>query len=104
MLLDKGQEQVVAVYGVLLAGAAYLPLDPAMPEVRLRAVLADAGVDTVLVRGGGPHGGLPEGVRAVAVDGELPDVPVPVVEELPQGPGDLLYVLFTSGSTGTPKG
>ncbi|MYY07955.1 amino acid adenylation domain-containing protein [Streptomyces sp. SID4919] len=104
VLLDKGQEQVVAVFGALLSGAAYLPLDPAMPGARLRAVLADAGVDTVLVRGGGPHGGLPEGVRAVAVDGELPDVPVPAVEELPQGPGDLLYVLFTSGSTGTPKG
>ncbi|MFD0663417.1 non-ribosomal peptide synthetase [Thermocatellispora tengchongensis] len=104
ILIDKGWQQAVAVYGALLGGAAYLPLDPAQPAARIRELLERTGVRTVLTRTGVPLPPLPEGVAAIAVDGELPEAAPPGPDGLPQRPGDLLYVLFTSGSTGTPKG
>ncbi|MFG3104467.1 amino acid adenylation domain-containing protein [Streptomyces sp. NPDC048182] len=106
VLLEKGPQQAVAVYGALLAGAAYLPLDPAQPAARVRDLLARAGVTTVLTRAGaGLPPLLPEGTEAIAVDGDdLPDAEPPAPDRLLQHPEDLLYVLYTSGSTGTPKG
>jgi len=104
VLLEKGWQQAVAVYGALLGGAAYLPLDPAQPEARIRELLDRTGVHTVLARSGAALPPLPDGVRRIDVDGDLPDAEPPTVDQLPQHPDDLLYVLFTSGSTGTPKG
>ncbi|GGS13251.1 non-ribosomal peptide synthetase [Actinokineospora fastidiosa] len=73
---------VVAVLGVLLSGGAYVPIDPALPEGRVAAVLADSGAVAVVSE-----------VRASAAD------LVPAVDA-----GSLAYVLYTSGSTGVPKG
>ncbi len=66
LCLDRGAEMVAAMVGVWLAGAAYLPVDPAWPAARLGFVLADSGA--ALVAGTG---------RAV---GELPAGRVPVFE------------------------
>ncbi|WP_304452143.1 amino acid adenylation domain-containing protein [Nocardiopsis sp. YSL2] len=89
VLLDKGWEQVVAAYGVLLAGCPYLPLDAAAPAARVHALLDQAGTDTVL------------DADTLAKALTLADREPPPVTA---GPGDLAYVLFTSGSTGRPKG
>jgi amino acid adenylation domain-containing protein len=85
VLLDKGWQQVVAVHGVLAAGAAYVPIDPRWPreriELLLRSVQASAVLDAVEVNC--------HQRTDVACDAQ---------------PGDLAYVIFTSGSTGQPKG
>ncbi|MEU7898411.1 amino acid adenylation domain-containing protein [Nonomuraea sp. NPDC049152] len=73
----------VVLLGVLAAGCAYLPLDPADPEERRQGMLTDAGATIVLT-------GLPTDHR----DTTLPDV----------HQDQLAYVIFTSGSTGRPKG
>ncbi|MEU3604600.1 amino acid adenylation domain-containing protein [Streptomyces sp. NPDC035033] len=104
--MEKGWEQVVAVLGVLKAGAAYVPLDTAVPGRRLRAIAESAGIRLVLTRTRDADGlDLPDGTRALRVDtgpdGGGADAPPP---PCPAGPGDLAYVIFTSGSTGTPKG
>ncbi|GLW10446.1 hypothetical protein Misp01_55740 [Microtetraspora sp. NBRC 13810] len=88
VLLERRPELVVALLGVLKAGAAYLPLDPVYPAGRTEAVLADAGARIVLTE--------PEIAQAAAEPGHRPDVAVP--------PGHLAYVIYTSGSTGRPKG
>jgi amino acid adenylation domain-containing protein len=98
--LDRDVPLVVALLGVMRAGCAYLPLDPAYPGSRLRFMVQDAGARLVV---GGDL--VPPEVTQIA---ELVEVPacggggggvLPPVE-----PGDLAYVIYTSGSTGTPKG
>ncbi|MEU1723314.1 amino acid adenylation domain-containing protein [Nonomuraea sp. NPDC005692] len=88
VLLERRPELVVAMLGVLKAGAAYLPLDPVYPERRNQAVVADAGARIVLTG--------TELAAAAEASGERPGVAV--------RPEHLAYVIYTSGSTGRPKG
>ncbi|MGW6600382.1 amino acid adenylation domain-containing protein [Streptomyces sp. NPDC055036] len=101
VVMDKGAEQVVAVLGTLLAGAAYLPVDTTQPALRRNRVLADAGVRRVLTQSWlADREEWPEGVRVIAVDRLEPAAHRPV-----EVTGDsLAYVIYTSGSTGAPKG
>ncbi|MGW7533315.1 amino acid adenylation domain-containing protein [Amycolatopsis sp. NPDC054798] len=102
LLLERCADLPVGVIGVLKAGAAYVPLDPAYPAERLRYLVADAGLATVV---GNPYQatgcGL-DGVRVVApaADGDSAGA---VSADTPDG-ADPAYVIYTSGSTGRPKG
>ncbi|WP_431041737.1 non-ribosomal peptide synthase/polyketide synthase [Streptomyces sp. P1-3] len=90
--LERGIDLVVALLGVLKAGAAYLPVDPDLPAERVEFMLADAGASVVVSA---------EMFQAVAGIASGP------LSELERGVlrGDhAAYVLFTSGSTGRPKG
>ncbi|MFE9960013.1 amino acid adenylation domain-containing protein [Micromonospora sp. NPDC005299] len=89
---------VVTVLGVLLAGAAYVPLEPGGPRERLREIARDAGVRVVVGDAAAAEFGDEPGVKAVGLPGPAPLAPCPA------RPGDPAYVLFTSGSTGRPKG
>ncbi|MDG4801283.1 amino acid adenylation domain-containing protein [Micromonospora sp. WMMD980] len=89
---------VVTVVGVLLAGAAYVPLEPGGPRARLREIARDAGVRVVVGDAAAAEFGDEPGVEAIGLPGPAPLAPCPA------RPGDPAYVLFTSGSTGRPKG
>jgi pyochelin synthetase len=104
--VEKSAAQVVAVFGALLAGAAYLPLDDGQPAVRQNRILADAGVRWVLVSARTASGPWPPDVTPIRVDGvATPDCDVPGSAAPPAvAPDDLAYVIYTSGSTGVPKG
>ncbi len=96
--LPKGPVQLAAIYGVLAAGAAYVPIGVDQPVGRRTRMFAAAGVRVVLAD---TASGWPGDVRVVdpAQPGGRPlDAPVPV------RPQDPAYVIFTSGSTGQPKG
>ncbi|WP_229401789.1 non-ribosomal peptide synthetase [Micromonospora okii] len=98
--LRRSPELAVAVLGVLRAGGACLPLDPAYPRERIAHMAADAGIPVALV--GRELAGLLPGTVDTLHPEDLPAAP-PV--ELPAvGPADLAYLIFTSGSTGRPKG
>ncbi|GAA2336138.1 non-ribosomal peptide synthetase [Dactylosporangium salmoneum] len=84
--LPRSLDLVVALHAVHRAGAAYLPLDPALPRERTDMLVADAGAVTVLT---------PENVH------ERPSRPLAPVRV---APGAAAYVIYTSGSTGRPKG
>ena len=99
------------VLGILRAGAAYVPLDPAYPVGRVAHMLEDAGpaalLTTVEQQEAGPGGRRrldpadPAGRHRDRCLAPSRSVPV----HLPRvGPDDLAYVIFTSGSTGRPKG
>jgi amino acid adenylation domain-containing protein len=102
--LPRGVEFVVAILGILKAGAAYLPLDPTTPPARLRHMVTAAGVTSVIGSGPAVERLALEGVRILSPAGlELAEVPAgnPDVRVLPE---HLAYVIYTSGSTGRPKG
>jgi amino acid adenylation domain-containing protein len=94
--------RIVAVLGVLYAGAAYLPLSSTWPDERIAQIIADAGVTTV-VRAGTAKSDLDLGTAIRVLDAEAArEAPAAA---LPPGDGErLAYVIYTSGSTGRPKG
>ncbi|GAB3154078.1 hypothetical protein GCM10027290_47920 [Micromonospora sonneratiae] len=109
LCLDRGVGLVVGVLGTWRAGAGYLPLDPALPEERLRYMLADSGTRVLVTQRSVRDrlGGLLDAVPVVVClddDGaELAAAPVepPAVSIHPES---LAYLIYTSGSTGRPKG
>ncbi|WP_095988189.1 non-ribosomal peptide synthase/polyketide synthase [Cystobacter fuscus] len=104
---QRSLELVVGLLGILGAGGAYLPLDPAYPRERLGYVLEDSGARVVVTQGR-VAGTLPAmNVRTVLLESVLESVPVGAEPRPPHpavGPETLAYALYTSGSTGRPKG
>ncbi|MEU4253199.1 amino acid adenylation domain-containing protein [Amycolatopsis sp. NPDC026612] len=102
LLADKTVDAVAGAWGTLMAGAAYLPMDPQHPDARIRTLLADAKAAACLVTR--PHDRRdhrPDGCAGLVLD----DLPRDAdLEPAAPAPGDLAYVVYTSGSTGRPKG
>lgn len=98
--IDRAAAEIVAILGVLQAGAVYVPVDPLSPENRLVKILTSAGAKVLLIDA--------DDSPATPSWNRLPvDVTAPVAAAGPvvaTPPGDTAYVLFTSGSTGVPKG
>ncbi len=121
ILLPKGFESAVALYGIMSAGAVYVPLDPTAPTSRVDFVIRDGGIKRI-VSSSAKSAAIAElheaGVPLEAVFGIEPTEGVPYrsvsweeIESFPTSPPaisvteqDLCYILYTSGSTGTPKG
>ncbi|WP_030347516.1 non-ribosomal peptide synthetase [Streptomyces sp. NRRL S-1022] len=102
LLFPRGADQVRAVLGTLLAGAAYLPIDPAIPAERRTFILSDSGVRLALAPGAGTGGDFDGTVLALDA---LLTAPAGEETALPAVPLDSpAYCIYTSGTTGRPKG
>lgn len=100
---DRGTDVVVALLGILRAGAACLPIDPGYPADRVRHMLADSGAATVLVQDHlADRFADYEGILLTPDRGSEGDPQAPAVPRLTAD--HLAYVIYTSGSTGLPKG
>jgi amino acid adenylation domain-containing protein len=110
--LPRGRtDAIVALLAILKAGAAYLPLDPGLPQDRLRHMLDDSGAGLVLTHRGVLPPDLAGPVRVLELDSPRataaaypnarPDVAPPAGARHPDA---VAYVIYTSGSTGRPKG
>ncbi len=130
--LHKSLESLVAVHGVLRAGAAYVPIDPMAPVELVASIIADCGIEVLVThehrRAGIERCDSPSGLRAVigldrpiengltAPQGTTPRPVEPITMSWADVAGmdptdptavaadDLAYVMYTSGSTGPPKG
>lgn len=129
---NRHRYMIEGVYGILKSGAAYLPIEPYIPEARKMMLLEKLGVETILTD-------LENIADVIALSAKLPclkniiclnalsdtDLDIYIKQVLPQtvlysraslnqqpsenlnrdiNPDDLAYVIFTSGSTGVPKG
>ncbi len=101
--MDRSTDLVAALLGVLRAGAAYVPLDPAYPAERTTYVLGDAGVDAIVVDAAAPPLGDAR-CSVLRIDAPIPAVADAGFTDAVVEPDALAYVLYTSGSTGRPKG
>jgi amino acid adenylation domain-containing protein len=100
---ERSPAMVVAILGILLAGAAYLPLEGTHPPARLSAMVETAGAAAVLTDGHHRAAVAGLGPALYTVDGQPLRGRGAGHVIAPPAPGSA-YVMFTSGSTGTPKG
>jgi len=103
---DRSADLVVALLGVLKAGAAYVPIDPAYPPDRQAFILEDAGV-SVLITQRRLLSGLTAGTVAhLELDADASRIArhEPTPPPIDADADAAAYVIYTSGSTGRPKG
>jgi amino acid adenylation domain-containing protein len=106
VFVERSADMVVALLGILKAGASYVPLDPSFPQNRLAYMIEDSGMRVLLT-----HQQLEKNLPVrpavvIRLDADWPEIAKQsdASAELPAGkPQDLAYVLYTSGSTGKPK-
>jgi amino acid adenylation domain-containing protein len=105
ILCERSAQLVAAAYGVLMAGAAYVPLESGQPAERLAFMVRETGMQTILCRGRCDARLRQPAVAVVDLDELLAGAEEALDVALPEvRPDDLAYVIYTSGSTGRPKG
>ncbi|MDT0454754.1 non-ribosomal peptide synthase/polyketide synthase [Streptomyces sp. DSM 41527] len=102
--LPRTADMIVAILAVLKTGAGFLPVDPELPDDRLRFLVADA--RPMLVLDEAAPAGIPAPARTgdPAAAGPTDANPTDADRRAPLLPGHTAYVIYTSGSTGRPKG
>ncbi|MBE9162161.1 non-ribosomal peptide synthetase [Tychonema sp. LEGE 06208] len=99
---DRSLETIVGILGILKAGAAYLPIDPATPADRKALMLEDARVQVLLTQQKLVESLPKTHANIVCIDTEIPTLCTTYTPRV--SADNLAYVIYTSGSTGTPKG
>jgi amino acid adenylation domain-containing protein len=88
ILGHRSAAMVVAMLGVLAAGAAYVPIDPTYPDPRIQEMIEDAGITAVI---------------NCTADPANPEIVIKDADSTPYVGGDIAYLMYTSGSTGRAK-
>ncbi|ORA59312.1 non-ribosomal peptide synthetase [Mycobacteroides franklinii] len=103
LFIPRSDDAIVAILAVLKTGAAYVPIDPAVPTTRLEFMLADAAPVVVVTTGELRTRLAGTSVPVLRIDERAVDEPAGVTLRAP-GPDDIAYTIYTSGTTGVPKG
>jgi amino acid adenylation domain-containing protein len=104
VFLPRSVDFVVSLWGILDAGYAMLPIDPALPQERIRHMLLQSGCKIVIT-----NSTCIESLKFLAatvtiLDIETSDALSPATHYVPVNPTDKAFILFTSGTSGRPKG
>lgn len=103
--IERSVEMVIAILGIAKSGAAFLPLDPDAPVVRIQEVLELSGCVAFLIKNAQAERFGSLHAQTLLIDRVLVEPTAPLSQPKPRpGLRDMAYVLFTSGSTGKPKG
>nr|WP_231996353.1 non-ribosomal peptide synthetase [Mycobacterium scrofulaceum] len=103
LLSARTADAIIGILAVLKAGAAYLPIDPALPRDRIEFMIADAAPIAAIATGG--LADRLDGSALPVIDVDDPRVKTyPATALPPPDPDDLAYIIYTSGTTGVPKG
>ena len=103
IMMERTANFVIAVFAVLMAGGAYLPIEPTYPESRVKFMLEDSGAKTIILDDNYKIDYPINEVKVVNFEvkneGNIDLIDCPEVK-----PDNLAYVIYTSGTTGNPKG
>ncbi len=103
LLFSRSAEAIVAMLAVLKTGAAYLPIDPALPAARIGFMLDDAAPVAAITTSG--LADRLDGNALLVIDVEDPRIQThPCTAPHAPVPEDIAYLIYTSGTTGVPKG
>ncbi|HTI08368.1 MAG TPA: amino acid adenylation domain-containing protein, partial [Puia sp.] len=104
IMLEREDFLIPSILGILEAGGAFLPIDPAYPPERINAILQDSGINVLITRGRYIHPTLqaPSGLLDLDKDAQAMEAHAPFSAPVKQN--GLAYIIYTSGSTGKPKG
>jgi non-ribosomal peptide synthetase component F len=104
--LEPSIELLVAIFGVLKAGAAYAPISPSTPKKRVQLLLEDTKAPILITKKEFTENGPHLSCRLILLDVHAADIEGQREEALVTRatPDNLAYVIYTSGSTGEPKG
>ncbi|HVF55927.1 MAG TPA: amino acid adenylation domain-containing protein, partial [Pyrinomonadaceae bacterium] len=106
VLLERSAEMVISLLAIHKAGAAYLPLDPAYPQERLRFMLEDARASLLISQLSLSNLLTSSTAPLLLVDEDSPSISLRSTANpsSPVSAHNLAYLIYTSGSTGKPKG
>ncbi|HGY55116.1 MAG TPA: amino acid adenylation domain-containing protein [Caldithrix abyssi] len=106
VFMERSVDMLVAIMGILKAGCAYLPLDPAYPQDRLDYMLQDAAVDIICTQEKLLSDLENKSLHTICLDSTASGLEKESAEnpQLDISPLNLAYLIYTSGSTGRPKG
>jgi amino acid adenylation domain-containing protein len=106
LCMERSLDMLVALLGILKAGAAYVPLDPALPEERLAYLLNDSMISLLLTQQRLVSSLPVSRAEIIALDTQWSTIHKACPDNLGpiSTPESLAYMIYTSGSTGRPKG
>jgi len=109
LFVERSPDAILAILSILKTGAAYVPLDPSHPSERVRRIIEEAGIRTLVSES--PFRASTGNLCSKVIELDDPSAPwqnesadALMDSENDVTPEDLSYVLYTSGSTGNPKG
>lgn len=105
IMAERSIPMIVGIYGILGAGAAYLPMSPDSPSGRLEYIISDSGLGVVLTQSKFTSLLKDQPITYITLDDPgIFNSPLSAEFDNDSDSTDLMYVIYTSGSTGNPKG
>ena len=101
---EKNIDFIIAIIAVMKAGAAYVPIDPALPEARKQYIVKESELQCIITNEDGDSLATGSMIAIKANAYKSAEVGWANLEVAPPLPEDVAYIIFTSGSTGRPKG